>query len=104
MLVFHTGIYSYKYKDLNADGSALTSLPIGGIQGPSGDQYYYSHLQIDAQGSLRIGRGLSAVVSELNLNNEVFGYYYGSTQFVVQREFYKPTVAAGVRWTLHEAR
>lgn len=99
-----SGIYSYKYKDLNADGSALASLPVGGIQGPSGDQYYYSHLQIDAQGSLRISRRLSAVVSGLNLNNEVFGYYYGSAQFVVQREFYKPTVAAGVRWTLHEAR
>jgi len=35
----------------------------------------------------------------LNLNNEVFGFYNGSPQYVVQREFYKPTFAAGVRWS-----
>jgi hypothetical protein len=28
----------------------------------------------------------------------VFGFYNGSTQYVVQREFYKPTFAFGVRW------
>jgi hypothetical protein len=27
----------------------------------------------------------------------VFGFYNGSTQYVVQREFYKPTFAIGVR-------
>jgi TonB-dependent receptor len=96
------GIYAYKYKSLNPDGSSLASQPIGGIEGPAGDQYYYPHLQLDAQGSFRIGRGLSAVVSGLNLNNEVFGYYYGSSHFVVQREFYKPTITAGVRWTLND--
>ena len=40
---------------------------------------------------------MSVVVSGLNLNNEVFGFYNGSTQYVVQREFYKPTFAIGVR-------
>jgi hypothetical protein len=30
----------------------------------------------------------------LNLNNEVFGFYQGSTQYPIQREFYKPTVGA----------
>jgi hypothetical protein len=95
-----SGIYAYKYKDLNPDGSAVATKPIGGIKGPSGDQYYYPHLQIDAQGSVRISHGLSVVVSGLNLTNEVFGYYYGSSQYVVQREFYKPTFTAGARWTL----
>jgi hypothetical protein len=39
----------------------------------------------------------------VDLNNEVFGFYNGSTQYFNQREYYKPTVAAGVRWSpLHE--
>jgi len=29
-----------------------------------------------------------------NLNNEVFGFYNGSTQYFNQREYYQPTVAA----------
>ena len=37
------------------------------------------------------------MVYGLNLNNEVFGFYNGSPQYVVQREFYKPTIAFGVR-------
>ena len=35
----------------------------------------------------------------LNLTNEVFGYYQGSTQFVNQREYYKPTYGGGLRYT-----
>jgi TonB-dependent receptor len=99
-----SGIYAYKYKDLKSDDSSPATLPIGGIKGPAGDQYYYPHLQIDAQASFRIGHRLSAVVSGANLNNEVFGYYYGSPHFVVQREFYQPTAAAGLRWTLDDDR
>jgi hypothetical protein len=34
----------------------------------------------------------------LNLNNEVFGYYQGSTPFVNQREYYKPTYTGGLRY------
>jgi hypothetical protein len=34
----------------------------------------------------------------LNLNNEVFGFFNGSPQYVVQREFYQPTFAVGMRW------
>ena len=40
------------------------------------------------------------MVSGLNLNNEVFGYYQGSTQFVNQREYYKPTYSGGFRFDL----
>jgi len=45
-----------------------------------------------------LAKGLSLVVYGLNLTNEVFGFYDGSPQYVVQREFYKPTFAVGVRF------
>jgi TonB-dependent receptor len=70
----------------------------GGIKGPFGDNYFYPHLQVDAQGSLRLQHGLSFVMYGLNLNNEVFGFYNGSPQFMLQREYYRPTIAAGFRW------
>ena len=82
-------IFSYQYADGNA----------GGVKGPGGDNYLYSHYQVDAQASYGLGKGFSAVVSGLNLNNAVFGFYYGSPQFVVQREYYKPTYSFGLRWT-----
>ena len=73
--------------------------------GPTGDNYFYPHLQFDAQGSVKMGRGLTFVMYGLNINNEVFGFYNGSPQFEVQREFYKPTIAAGLRWSpLHEKK
>jgi TonB-dependent receptor len=69
---------------------------------PSGDTYLYPHTQVDAQVSYWIprGHGLQAVVSLLNLNNEVFGFYNGSEQFPIQREYYSRTISAGLRWTL----
>jgi TonB-dependent receptor len=70
-----------------------------GTPGPFGDNYFYPHLQVDAQGSVKLPRGLSFVMYGLNLNNEVFGFYNGSPQYMLQREFYRATVAAGVRWS-----
>ena len=71
--------------------------------GPFGDNYFYPHLQVDAQGSVRLTHGLTFVMYGLNINNEVFGFYNGSPQYMLQREFYKPTIAAGFRWSpLHE--
>jgi len=70
----------------------------GGIKGPCGDQYFYSHFQVDLQGSFRIRQGVYFTAAALNLNNEVFGFYYGSPQFVNQREYYKPTYTFGFRW------
>ena len=70
----------------------------GGIKGPFGDNYFYSHLEFDAQGSIRMTHGFSFVMYGLNLNNEVFGFYNGSPQYMLQREYYWPTVAAGFRW------
>jgi TonB-dependent receptor len=67
--------------------------------GPDADTYLYAHLQFDAQGSLRLTHGFQFVVYGLNINNEVFGFYNGSTQYMIQREYYKPTIAAGLRWS-----
>ena len=75
-----------------------------GTKGPSGDIFTLTHFQVDAQVSYRFYKGLRAVASGLNLNNEVFGYYQGSTQFVNQREFYKPTYTGGLRYSFGAAR
>ncbi|HZR25300.1 MAG TPA: TonB-dependent receptor, partial [Vicinamibacterales bacterium] len=72
-----------------------------GPTGPGGDNYLYPHLQVDAQANIHVASGLSVIVYGLNLTNEVFGFYNGSPEYVVQREFYKPTFAAGVRWNPH---
>lgn len=88
-------ISSYNFQD-GTDGSTATP---GGLKGPFGDVYFYSHLQVDAQGSLRLHGGLSFVMYGLNLTNEVFGFYQGSPQYMIQREYYTPTVAAGFRWS-----
>jgi TonB-dependent receptor len=73
----------------------------GGLKGPNGDVYYYPHTQVDAQVSYRLPRahGIHFIVSMLNLNNEVFGFYQGSEQFPIQREYYSRTIAGGLRWT-----
>lgn len=85
-------IFNYQY----SDGAPL------GVNGPAGDTYLYAHLQVDAQTSIRLGHGLSAIVYGLNLNNEVFGFYNGSGIWPIQREFYKPTFGFGMRWNPSE--
>jgi TonB-dependent receptor len=79
---------------------------VGGIHGPLGDTYLYPHTQVDAQVSYSIPRshGLQAVVSGLDLNNEVFGFYFGGERYPIQREYYKRTISAGLRWTLERER
>ena len=97
-------IYSYQYTDCTGavSGSGCTPTP-GGVNGPLSDIYFYTHFQIDAQGSVRLGHGLDFIMYGLNLNNEVFGFYQGSPKYMIQREYYQPTVAAGFRWSpLHE--
>jgi TonB-dependent receptor len=81
-------IYAYQYQD----GAPL------GLTGPLGDNYLYSHLQVDAQGSYRLPKGFKVIVSGENLTNEVFGFYNGSGIWPVQREYYNRTIAAGIRW------
>jgi hypothetical protein len=70
-----------------------------GINGPNGDHWFYTHLQVDAQGSLRLAKGFTAVVYGLNLTNEVFGFYYGSPIWDNQREYYNRTIGVGLRWS-----
>lgn len=82
-------IYGYQYQD----GLA------GGVNGPLSDIYFYTHIQVDAQGTVGIKHNLNLVVSGLNLNNEVFGFYQGSSKYMIQREYYQPTFSAGLRWT-----
>ena len=73
----------------------------GNAKDPSGDTYLYPHTQVDAQVSYWIprSRGLQAVVSMLNLNNEVFGFYVGAERYPIQREYYNRTISLGLRWT-----
>jgi TonB-dependent receptor len=91
-------IFSYNYQNLNSDGTS-NPVPLG-IKGPNGDTYLYAHTQVDAQASIRMYRGLHFVVAGLNLTNEVFGFYNGSTQYPIQREFYKTSYMFGLRYTL----
>lgn len=88
-------IYSYQYQD-GTGGSTPTP---GGLYGPNGDTYLYPHFQLDAQGSVRVKYGFTLVAYGLNLNNEVFGFYNGQTQYMIQREYYGPTFAVGLRWS-----
>jgi TonB-dependent receptor len=93
----------YQYQNLaidpNTNQTVPNTVPLG-LTGPNGDNYFYTHTQIDLQGSYHIKGPLSVYAYGLNLNNEVFGFYNGNPDNVVQREFYQPTVAGGVRWSL----
>lgn len=71
----------------------------GPPNGPNGDNFFYAHLQVDAQVGARIWRGLLLHVDGLNLTNEVFGFYNGQPKYMTQREYYKPTYSASLRWT-----
>jgi TonB-dependent receptor len=98
-------IFAYQFADLTPGPNGIIPtpaalLPAGGVRGPGGDNYLYPHFQFDVQGSYKLTHGLSVYGYGLNLNNEAFGFYNGSPQYVVQREYYKPTYAGGLRWTL----
>ena len=92
-------IAGYGYQDGTPIGGVATTPTPGGINGPFSDNYFYSHLEFDAQGSVRMTHGLSFVMYGLDINNEVFGFYNGSPQYMLQREYYWPTIAAGLRWS-----
>jgi hypothetical protein len=88
-------IYAYQYQD-GTGGSTPTA---GGLRGPNGDNYLYAHFQLDAQGSFRLKYGFTVIAYGQNLTNEVFGFYNGQQQYLVQREYYGPTIAMGMRWS-----
>ncbi len=91
-------IYAYQYL---SDGPSAVAY---GVTGPNGDSYFYSHTQIDAQVSYYLMKGLTVIASGENMNNEVFGFYNGSPQYLTQREYYKPTYSFGLKWNLHQDR
>lgn len=97
-------IYAYQYINADPDTGAPitdpTQLTAGGVKGPGGDAYLYPHFQIDTEASYKLTRNLSIYGYGLNLNNEVFGFYQGSPQYMIQREYYHPSFAAGLRYTL----
>ncbi|MBV9885375.1 MAG: TonB-dependent receptor, partial [Acidobacteria bacterium] len=86
--------FNYAHTDVATDKD-----PILGLKGPTGDVYLYAHTQFDVQGSYRLYKGLSFFAYGLNLSNEVFGFYQGSPIYPIQREYYHPTVAFGMRWS-----
>ena len=88
--ITHNGPYIFQYN--YADGAPL------GPKGPNGDVYLYAHTQVDAQGTIRIAKGWSAMLAGLNLNNACFGFYQGSPQYPIQREYYGPSFEFGFRW------
>ncbi len=90
-------IDAYQYIDNAPAGSGLNSP--GPLNGPWGDNYFFPHLQVDAQVGARLYKGIHLELNGLNLTNEVFGFYNGSPEYFTQREFYKPTYSATLRWT-----
>ena len=81
-------IFQYNYLDGNA----------GGISGPNGDTYLFPHTQVDVQASYSFLNGLKLTASALNLTNAVFGFYNGSPQYIIQREFYNRTFTVGLKY------
>jgi TonB-dependent receptor len=107
-------IYAYQYENLayaydeggnpivvNGVQQTVPNPQVNGTAGPAGDNYLYAHYQFDTQASYKLPLGFQVYAYGLNLNNEVFGFYNGSAQYVVQREYYHPTYAGGIRWTSH---
>ena len=93
--VSHNGanIYAYQYQSTGPG-----EVPFG-VTGPFGDNYFYAHTQVDAQASYYVGKGFTVLAIGENMNNAVFGFYNGSPQYMVQREYYKPTYSFGVSWS-----
>ncbi|MFY9748219.1 MAG: hypothetical protein WA891_11840 [Acidobacteriaceae bacterium] len=87
---------AYQWFNNQADPSNNTAGP---ANGPLGDNYFYPHFQVDAQAGARVWRGLHFIVDGLNMTNDVFGFYDGQPKYMTQREYYKPTYSASLRWT-----
>ena len=107
-------IYAYQYVNsgdalAQSPPSCVSNIASGSLayntpSSPCGDNYFYSHTQIDAQVSYNFLRGFTAIASGENMNNEVFGFYNGSPQYLTQREYYKPTYSFGLKWNYHQTR
>ncbi len=62
-------IFAYQYQ---SGGS-----PDFGPHGPAGDQYLYTHFQVDAQAAFRVARGLQFIFPD-EPEELVFGFYNGA--------------------------
>lgn len=86
----------YSYANVDPSCTAITCA----ANGPAGDNYVYNHTQIDMQGSVRLYKGLNFIAYGQNLNNAPFGYYNGDPRYMVQREYYKQTIAFGLKYDI----
>lgn len=105
--ITHNGANIYQYLFQNTGAAYLANPPslcptnLNTPTSPCGDNIFFSHTQVDAQASYYIGKGFTATAVGQNMNNEAFGFYNGSPQYLTQREYYKPTYMGGLRWNLH---
>jgi len=104
MGISHNGanIYAYQYQSTGPGAQAPgAAAAVYEVTGPFGDNYFYSHTQVDAKATYYLGKGFTAEAIGENMNDAVFGFYNGSPQYMVQREYYRPTYSGGIRWTQH---
>lgn len=83
----------YQAASIYQYGSNGTSSP------QNGDAYNYPHFQVDAQLSYRIFNNSEITLSGVDLNDEVFGFFTGTTlhPWNNQREYYGRTIEVGYR-------
>ncbi|HVZ47861.1 MAG TPA: TonB-dependent receptor [Gemmatimonadaceae bacterium] len=65
----------------------------------SSDVYLDNHLQFDANATIALSSQVHLVIQALNVTNEVFGFYQGSSATPIQREFYGRTLFLGFRYS-----
>jgi hypothetical protein len=65
----------------------------------TGDQYFYSHGQVDASIEWKPSRDTEIELEGTNLNDAVFGFYAGTPHqhYSFQREYYGQTFAVSVK-------
>jgi TonB-dependent receptor len=84
---------AWQYQGANiadyGDGSATAN----------GDNYFYSHSQIDASVVYNVTHDIQLQLQGLDLNDAVFGFFNGtpSRRYAVQREFYGRTIIVGTK-------
>jgi TonB-dependent receptor len=71
-----------------------------GSASPTGDNYFYSHSQIDASLILNVTRTVQLQLMVLNINNAVFGFFNGTPDhaYNFQREYYGQTFYGGMKY------
>ena len=79
-------------------GESITSYGDGSAT-PAGDNWFLPHSQLDASLTVELRTDVS-VLSGLNLNNAVFGFYNGNSQakFSGQREYYGRSLIMSVKY------